>query len=646
METIRTAEQLHSLVEDYSKNSAFAFDVETVGPHRGDPRRNDVLWIALATDGRADVIPLGHPNGDFLSWDRPLTESGKRRQEMGYKINESDYSRSRRLWTPVFTDPPSQLFPGEVFAALKPLFFSDKLKVGHNLKFDLMSVTKYLGGITPIPPYADTLVASFIIDNRTKHKLGLDDCLLRTFGFKMEKGVGKEVERYSFDEVAKYAFLDAKWTWLLWKNLEKRIKEENLEKIFRLEMDVLEVLCSMELTGAPIDMNELKNLHAKLEKDLEACRSAIYKAAGKAFNINSNPEKQKLLFSSKKEGGRALTPYVRTPNGAPSTASPALEKHRGKDDLVDALLDYQDLTKIMTTYVVPYLGGDVTRTVLGKAKITHKESLLNEGRVYTDFVQTGAETGRFSSRNPNLQNVPSPNSEYGRAIRNLFIAPPDHKLIVADYSQIEPRIIADFSKDPTMLAAYKNGEDIYVALASPLGLDRKAGKVGILAMSYGVGPAKAAEQLGVTEEEAKEILSGFEAKFPVIYTYKKRVIKEARSRKPVPYVETALRRRRYLPDLDSSEMRLKSTAERQAFNTKIQGSAADIIKLAMIRTHQLLPPKSKLILTVHDELVVVSPNNEVEYAAEKLREAMEGIRLLSIPLIADLKIVDKWGEAK
>jgi DNA polymerase I-like protein with 3'-5' exonuclease and polymerase domains len=646
METIRTKEQLQSLVEDYSTKDAFAFDVETVGPHRGDPRRNDVLWIAMATEGRADVIPLGHPNGDFLSWDKPLTESGKRRQENGYKIGENDYSKAQRLWTPVFTEPPSQLFPGEVFSALKPLFESSQTKVGHNLKFDLMSVAKYLGGVVPKPPYADTLVASFIINNLTKNKLGLDDCLMREFHHKMEKGIGKEVERYSFNEVAQYAYLDAKWTWLLWKKLEKKIKEDRLTTVFKLEMDVLEVLCSMELTGAVIDMDALKDLHDKLSNDLEDFKAAIYKAAGKAFNINSNPEKQKLLFSSKKEGGRGLKALVKTPSGAPSTASEALEKHRGKDDLVDAILDYQDLTKIMTTYVIPYLGGDVTRTVSGKSKTTHKSSLLNNGRVFTDFVQTGAETGRFSSRNPNLQNVPSPSSEYGRAIRNLFIAPPGHKLLVADYSQIEPRIIADFSNDPTMVAAYENGEDIYVALAAPLGLDRKAGKVGILAMSYGVGPAKAASQLGISETEAKEILSGFEAKFPVIYKYKKRVIKEAISKAPTPYVETILRRRRYLPDLSSNDMRLRSTAERQAFNTKIQGSAADIIKVAMIRTNQLLPKKSRLILTVHDELVVVSPDNEVEEAAEMLREAMEGIKVLRIPLIADLKIVDKWGDAK
>ena len=645
VQTITTMEQLEELIHHYEQQDSFAFDVETVGKHRGDPRRNDVLWIAMSTYGRADVIPLGHPNGDFVKWDKPLTGTGIRRMELGYEIREQDYSKAQKTWTPIFTDPPSQLYPGQVFSAFKSLYSSDRLKVGHNLKFDLMSTAKYFGFV-PTPPYADTLVASFLIDNRNRHKLGLDDVLLREFSHKMEKGVGKEVEKHSFDDVAQYAFLDAKWTWVLWKKLEGRIKSDNLSNVFRLEMDVLEVLCSMELTGAVIDTAALRELHDKIEADLETSKANIYRAAGRPFNINSNQEKQRILFSPKRDGGRGLKALVKTPSGAPSTASEALEKHSGKDDLVDALLEYQNLTKIMTTYVIPYLGGDVTRTTSGKSKVTRKESLLNNGKIYTDFVQYGAETGRFSSRNPNLQNVPSPGSDYGRAIRNLFTAPPGHQLIVADYSQIEPRIIASFSEDPTMLSAYRDGEDIYVALAAPLGLDRKAGKIGILSMSYGVGPAKVATQLGVSEDSAREILDSFSEKFPVIYGYKKSVIRQARSKRPVPHVSTLVGRRRYLPDLLSSENRLKSAAERQAFNTRIQGSAADIIKVAMVRAHQLLPERSKLILTVHDELVVTSPEDEVSEAADRLREAMEGIQVLKVPLVADLKIVDRWGDAK
>jgi DNA polymerase-1 len=645
MNIVTTTEQLAEVVSAYSEQPAFAFDVETVGPHRGDPRRNDVLWISLATSGRADVIPMGHPNGAFLHWDKPLTGSGEKRNDSGLVVREADYSRDKKLWTPIFSEPPDQLFPGQVFAALRPLFESDAIKVGHNLKFDLMSVAKYLGKV-PEPNYADTLIGSFLIDNRYRNKLGLDDCLKREFDYEMEKGVGKEVEKYSFDTVAQYAYLDAKWTWLLWRKLQPRIEEDGLEKVFRLEMDVLKVLCAMELTGAVIDTAGLEILHKQLAADLEICKADIYRVAGKAFNINSNPEKQTLLFTSKKEGGRGLKSYVTTPAGAPSTSSEALEKHRGKDELVDAMLTYADLTKILTTYVVPYMGGDVVRTVSGKSKTVRKESLLNNGRVYTDFVQYGADTGRFSSRNPNLQNVPSPSSEYGRAIRNLFIAPEGHRLIVADYSQIEPRIIASFSEDPTMLKSYLNNEDVYTALAAHLGLDRKAGKVGILAMSYGVGPAKAASQLGMSVADAKDMLDGFEEKFPAIYRYKARVIRQARSKSPVPFVTTLVGRRRYLPDLNSSENGFRSSAERQAFNTKIQGSAADIIKVAMVRANELLPPKSRLSLTVHDELVVTSPEEEVEYAADMLREAMEGINVLRVPLLADLKIVDRWGDAK
>ena len=194
MNIITTKEQLKDLVEFYSKVDGFAFDVETVGENRIQPVVNDVLWISLATDGRTDVIPMGHPNGEFLRWDKPLLLSGKRKLDAGKEIKEIDYSKKKDSWTPVFGPAPDQLLPGEVFAALKPLFFSDKLKVGHNIKFDLKSIAKYYRGIVPTKPFFDTLMASFVIDNRTKNSLGLADCAKRELKLHVEKGVGAQVE--------------------------------------------------------------------------------------------------------------------------------------------------------------------------------------------------------------------------------------------------------------------------------------------------------------------------------------------------------------------------------------------------------------------------------------------------------------------
>jgi DNA polymerase I-like protein with 3'-5' exonuclease and polymerase domains len=658
MNIITTQEQLTEMVAAYMQADAFVFDVETVGDHRGDPRQNIITWIALATDNRVDVIPMGHPNGEYVRTEYPLLPSAQDRIIKGLPIRASDYSKDEKKATKIFTEAPEQLTKGEVFKGLRPLFESDKVKIGHNLKFDLQSVTKYLGKL-PAQPYACTLNAAFILNTQDRMNLGLDDCLKREFDYHMVKGVGKEVEVYSFEEVATYAALDAEWTWKLWVKYADQLDKDNLRGVFNLEMDVLDVICNMELRGADIDVSALATLKADLELQLETTKATIYKFAGKAFNINSVPEKQKLLFSSKSEGGRGLRPKTLTPAGEkrmeagnPSTVSdysvsePAIKIFAGKDALVDALLNYSDLNKLLTTYVIPYMGGDITRTLLGKSKTVAKKSLLLDGRIHTDFVQYGAETGRFSSRNPNLQNIPNPRTKNGKAIRNLFIAPDGHKLIVADYSQIEPRVIASFSQDRIMCGAYMNGEDIYTTIGNTMGVDRTAGKVLVLAMAYGVGPDKIALDIGCSVNEARHLLDNFVAKFPAVAKYKKQVISESRRRGPVPYALTYMKRRRYLPDLRSQVMWERSRAERQAFNTVIQGSSADLIKLAMIRAHKMIPDESSLTLTIHDELVTVAPDHLAEETEAAIREAMEGINALSIPLIADVKTVNRWGEAK
>ena len=666
MNIITTKEQLDELVAYYLQQDSFAYDVETVGPQRGVTVVNEVLWISLATLGRGDVIPMGHPNGEFEGEAFPLTPTGQKRQDEGLSIRESDYSKDKRKAVTTYGPPPEQLFPAEVFAALHPLMFgTGRTLVGHNLVFDLTSVAKYYNGEVPTGPYFDTMIASFLYDNRNKNKCGLDDCLAREFNYHMVKGVGKEVEKYAFSTVAKYAYLDAKYTFMLYKNvLQKKLEEGQLTNVMKLEMSVLKVLCAMKLAGAPIDTDQLQILHDKLEIGIEKARSNVYRIAGKVFNINSNPEKQVLLFSSKANGGQGLKPKVLTDKGKVkdaegtalevsdySVSGPALELYRESNELVAALLEYADLNKLLTTYIIPYLGGEITRTSNGKSKIQHKESLLIEGKIHCDFVQHGAETGRFSSRNPNLQNIPAPedpekvpeDKQYGRMLRNLFAAPEGYKLVVADYSQIEPRVIASMAKDPIMLDNYLNRRDIYTTVGDTMGVNRKAGKVLVLAMAYGVGPDKIAASIGCSLTEAKKLLDDFSEKFNAVNKYRIMVVGSTRQR---GYVTTILGRRRYLPEINSRNFGEKSGAERQAFNTRIQGSAADIIKLAMVRAYDMIPKEAKLLLTVHDELVTLTPDNKAEETAEAIREAMEGINLLDVPLIADITTVQKWGQAK
>ena len=655
MNIITTKEQLNEMVAYYLKQDAFAFDCETVGPRRGVSVVNEIMWLSFATYGRGDVIPLGHPNGELAEVIKPLTGQGAKKAEKGLKLNDVDYSKNKKLHTHVFTEPPKQLHPAEVFTALRPLFFSDMLKIGHNLVFDLCSITKYFDGQVPATPYFDTMVGSFVYDNRNKNKCGLDDCLKRELGYEMEKGVGAQVEVHPFSIVAKYAYLDAKYTFMLWKVVKEKIAKAGVENIMALEMDVLRVLCDMKLAGAPIDQDALAALHVQLEADIEKAREDIYRTAGVVFNINSNREKQYLLYSPQ-PSGRGLKPKIYTGKGIKkeaegkeltvedySVSAEALEPYRDKDPLVKAMLEYADLNKLLTTYVIPYLGGEVVRTTGGKSKVEYRDSLLVNGKVHGDFIQHGAETGRFSSRNPNLQNVPNPATAHGKAIRNLFYAPEGYKLVVADYSQIEPRVIASMSNDPIMKKNYLDGGDIYTTVGDVMGVNRSAGKVLVLSMAYGVGPDKIARSIGCSITEARGLLSNFGEKFQNVSAYRAKVIGVTRK---AGFVSTVLGRKRYLPEINSRNPGERAGAERQAFNTRIQGSAADIMKLAMIRAHELIPEGASLLLTVHDELVTIAPDNLVEETREAIREAMEGINLLDIPLIADIAVVQRWGEAK
>jgi DNA polymerase I-like protein with 3'-5' exonuclease and polymerase domains len=680
---ITTESQLAEFVAHYRSVEAFAFDVETIGENRLIRKINDVCWISFATDNRTDVIPMGHPHGSFLSWNRPILAEGRRRLAEGKEVTDKHYSQADSKREPVFGPAPQQLTPGAVFAALRPVMFGPALKIAHNAKFDLESVAKYFRGAVPAGPHFDTMMAGFIINNLHKNSLKLKDSVKRNLGVEMEKGIGVNIALHSFEDVALYSAIDSELTWQLYKKLAVKL-EGSLSRVWRLEMDVLVALCDMELRGAVLDVDKLETLRVQLLADIEEAEGNVYRLAGKAFPINSIQEKQRLLFASPgyskkpritpdrkfqaaltERGREAVKAGNDVDHTMLSTSADALEFYRGKDALVDALLAYQDLNKLMTTYVMPYTGGLVKRTTNGKTRLVPRESLLIDGRVHTDFKAHGAETGRISSSKPNMQNIPNPRTDYGKMVRNLFIAEPGNQLVVADYSQIEPRVIAAFSNDPDLIENYRAGRDIYTTIGERLNIDRSSGKTMVLALSYGIGPDKVATSIGCSMTEARQLMTDFEEQFPRISQYKARIVRLARQRSGTPYVETVFGRRRYIPDLllpavtipyrdmtekDKEQRSRRSRAERQAFNTVIQGSAADIMKLAIVRAHScfLDEPDINVLLTVHDELVTSTPASRAEETAEAIRLSMEGIHLpeMTVPLIADVKIVDRWGEAK
>jgi DNA polymerase I-like protein with 3'-5' exonuclease and polymerase domains len=626
--------ELKEQVAYFSDQEAFSFDVESTGENRNVPSQNVVNWMSMATHGRAIVIPFGHPNGTEL-----LSRATKR----------LDKATKKFIQIPArYSEPPDQMRPSEVFGLLEPLFFNtEQVKVAHNATFDLISTAKYYGGEAPLPPYADTIVMQWLLDENLNQK-GLKDLVRKYYDLTYDHdNVGRCVEAHALDTVAHYALMDARYTWFLYQRFLPLIEAERLTGVFDLEMDLIEALLGMGLEGAPVDVAAIKELEADLSARLVEHEAAIYKAAGQRFNINSNPQKQKILFGPKSEGGQGLKPKKLTPGGAPSTDAEVLEAFPN-NALAKGMLEYAEVNKLLGTYVLGYLGveGDPDRPCR-----------IFDGRIHADFVQYGTVTGRFSCREPNLQNIPRPDTDLGKKIRGLFIAAPGHKLIVADYSQIEMVVLAHFIGSGALFDGLHNGLDPHTATAAVVyGVPpeevtkamRQTAKGINFAVVYGAGPDKVAAMANISVKEAKRFLEIHKKSFPEIYRFKDAVIKRAKTRRPAS-ITTMLGRKRRLPAIFAREFKVAGKAERQAVNSLIQGSSADIIKLAMIRLHRTLPEGSRLLLSVHDELVTMAPDDLVEETVACVQEAMLGpgiADLLTVPVLSDVKVVERWAEAK
>lgn len=647
---IMSKDDLGNLVDYYSEVDAFAFDVETIGDQRADALQAPVVWLSLATDGRCDTIPMGHPNGNFLSERPKPNKKGEERMLRGVDYADLNPKYDFLVEMERFYDPvPDQLERGFVFGQLSPLFESDALKIGHNIKFDLHAVSKYYGDQPPTGPYYDTMIAAWVLDaslGRTKGKLlNLKDTARRELKEVVEKGIGENIALWGFDEVAKYSLIDADVTWRLWQALEKKFATRPKMRWVRdLEMEVMHAILEMESNGVLIDEDRLREIGKDLLRDMDLIQAQMYLMAGRKFNIRSNRDKQEILYSSKKDGGLGLRPMKLTETGAKksesaltiydySTDQESLAVHEG-NEFVDALHLYSGKAKLHGTYVLPYIGDVETKV----------ERKLRKGRIYAQFVQHGAESGRMSSRNPNLQNVPA-RSDDGKKLREVFIADPGHLLISADYSQIEPRIIASLSGDKTMIATYRDGGDVYQAVADRMNVTRDAGKKLVLSISYGIGAPKISRDIGCSIREARDLMDFFAARFTAIPRHKNVVISRARKDK---FSETMFGRRRPFPEIMSSDDMKRSYAERSAYNFVIQGSAADIMKIALANLYAALPQEAQLLMTIHDEVVVQAPADMVEEISAIIQLEMEAARppSLVVPLVADVGHGLTWKDAK
>ncbi len=597
-ETILTEAQLDTWMTALSKADLFAVDTETTSLDYMEAR---IVGLSFAIQpSKAMYIPLAH-----------------------------DYP-----------DAPSQLNRESVLKKLKPLLENSQLKkIGHNIKYDMEVLANHdiqLQGIA-----YDTMLESYITDS-TSNTHDMDSLALKYLGWRTihyEDVAGKGAKQISFNQVhiepaATYAAEDADVTLQLHQTLwPKLTKEPGLKHVFEnIEMPLIPVLARMERQGVLIDCQKLQKQSAELEKRLSELEQEAHRTAGASFNLNSPKQLQEVLFTT-----LALPVLQKTPTGQPSTAESVLQELALEYDFPRLIMEYRSLSKLITTYT----------------KKLPEQIHSGTGRIHTSYNQTGAATGRLSSSDPNLQNIPV-RTEEGRRIRQAFIAPPGHKLISADYSQIELRIMAHISNDPTLLNAFERNLDVHQATAAEvfgIPLDqvtsdqRRSAKAINFGLIYGMSAFGLTRQLGIDRQAAEEYINRYFTRYPLVKAYMENTRALAHDK---GYVETLSGRRLYLPDINSSQIPRQKAAERTAINAPLQGTAADIIKQAMIQIDHWLQTGSvqaKMIMQVHDELVFEVAEADVNAVIEKIRHYMMNTVTLKVPLLVSIGSGDNWDAA-
>lgn len=529
----------------------------------------------------------------------------------------------------------------ELIEQLRPFFEDENIeKIGQNLKYDIKVLKKYQ--VTIKGKLFDTMLAHYLINPDMRHSMDvLAETYLNYTPISITELIGKKgknqlsMRDVPLEKQTEYAVEDADITLQLKEHFEEELGEANTQKLFdEIEIPLLRVLADMELEGINLDIAYLNTLSKQLDSDIKTLEANIYKEAGEAFNIASPKQLGDILFDKLK----LVDKPKKTKTGQYATSEDILSYLAKDHDIIKHILEYRGLAKLKSTYV--------DALPLQVAPST--------GRVHTDYMQTVAATGRLSSNNPNLQNIPI-RTERGRQVRKAFIPRnEDYTLLAADYSQIELRIIAALSDEETMIEAFKNGEDIHASTASkvfnvPLNEvtreQRSNAKTVNFGIIYGVSAFGLSNQTNLSRSEAKELIDTYYETYPKLKSYIGKQVDFARDH---GYVQTVLGRRRYLKDINSRNAVVRGAAERNAVNAPIQGSAADIIKVAMINIHKKLEAghyKTKMLLQVHDELVFDVYKPELEYIKPLIKTEMESAFKLKVPLDVDLDVGDNWLEA-
>ncbi len=579
-------EELDELKEVIKKSKEISFDTETTDIH---PMFSEIVGLSIAWEkGKAIYVPIGHEEGKNVEKE---------------KLKEF----------------------------LKEIFEDEKIKkIGHNIKFDYLVFLKEGWNIKGIG--FDTLVASYLINPQKKsHTL---DSLSQEYldhtpiSYSDALKGAKNLSLVDPDRVATYCCEDADIALRLKEKLEEEIKKEGMEELFyKIEMPLVEVLTYMEFWGVKVDVERLKELSKEFEEKLSELTKKIHKLAGMPFNINSSKQLSYILFEKLK------LPVIRKTKTGYSTDSEVLEALLSSHPIIPYILEYRTYSKLKSTYIdsLPQLINPRT------------------GRIHTSYNQTVTATGRLSSSNPNLQNIPI-RGEEGAKIREAFVPEDGYLFLSADYSQIELRILAHLSGDEKLVETFKRGEDIHSRTSMEVFGDvnpdlRRRAKTINFGIIYGMTPYGLSKQLGVDPKEAKKYIESYFSKYPKVKEFLDKTVKEAEER---GFVRTMMGRKRYIPELRSKNKNIKQLGVRTALNTPIQGSAADLIKIAMVNIFKEIRenfPRVKMILQVHDELVFEVPEDEIDKFKGVCKEIMEGAMPLRVPLEVELGVGKNWREA-
>ncbi len=597
-EIILDQKRFDQWIERLSAAEQFAFDTETTSL---DYMSADLVGVSFAAEpGRAAYVPFGHS----------------------------------------YEGAPKQLAEASVLSALKPLLESEtKGKIGQNLKYDMSVLAKY--GIRLSGVRYDTMLESYVLDSTaTRHdmdSLALKYLSHKTISYEDVAGKGAKQKRFDevrIDEAGPYAAEDADIALRLHLALWPRLSaEESLRSLFEeIEIPLIAVLSIMERNGVKVDAKMLGKQSRELERRIKAIEEEAYAEAGEEFNLGSPKQIQSILFDKLE-----LPVRSKTPKGQPSTAESVLADLAAEFPLPRLILEYRAMSKLKSTY-----------TDALPDRINPKT-----GRVHTSYHQAVASTGRLSSTEPNLQNIPI-RTEAGRRIRKAFVAEPGYRLLAADYSQIELRIMAHLSRDEGLIGAFEAGEDIHRATAAEVfGVkdgkvsdeQRRRAKAVNFGLIYGMSAFGLARQLGISRGEAQEYVDTYFARYPGVKSFMDETRERARDR---GYVETVFGRRLYLPEIKSRNAQRRQYAERTAINAPMQGTAADIIKRAMVRIHRWLEkdsPDARMIMQVHDELVFEVAEDNLDQVRKKVVEHMSAAAKLDVPLVVEAGIGSDWDEA-